>query len=273
MDAETTRRIEIPGGALAVEIRGADDGLPVLLVHGFPFSRRMWEPQLDALTGFRLIAPDLRGHGASPVGDGQYAIDLFVDDVIALLDALGVERVVGCGLSMGGYVLLRALEREPERFQGAVLCDTRSEADTDEARLRRVAAVRRIRAAGPRAFAQEFVPGVVAPSTLREKPEVVERIREIVAANPVRGMVGAQLAMAARTDTSGALPGIRVPTLVVVGEHDEITPPEGAREMARRIPGAGFTVIPAAAHLPNLENPRDFTHALGSFLEGLQAPP
>ena len=265
------RRIEVDGTELAVVEMGPDEGLPVVLIHGFPFSHRMWAPQLRALSDdARLVAYDIRGHGQSPVGDGQYAIELFVDDLVALLDHLGIERAVGCGLSMGGYVLLRALEREPHRFRGAVLCDTRSEADSDEGRLKRVAAVRKLRSAGPSAYADDFLPGVLAPETLEARPEVVRAVRKMIEANPVKGMVGAQLAMAARTDTTDALGGLEVPTLVVVGEGDTLTPPETARRMARRIPGAGVTVISRAGHLSNLENPGEFNAALRLFLEGLE---
>lgn len=265
-------RIQVGDTTLAVVEMGPGDGLPVVFIHGFPFSHRMWAPQLRALSDdFRLAAYDLRGHGESPVGDGQYTIEFFADDLIGVLDHLELERAVVCGLSMGGYVLLRALEREPGRFRGAVLCDTRSEADSDEGRLKRVAAIRALRTEGPGAYAERFLPGVLSPETLESRPEVVRAVRTMIEANPVEGMVGAQIAMAARTDTTGALARIEVPTLVVVGEDDELTPPGTAREMARRIPGAGVTVIPLAGHVSNLENPDAFNEALRPFLEGLDA--
>lgn len=264
-------RIQVGDTTLAVMEVGPDDGLPVVFIHGFPFSHRMWEPQLRALSDdFRLVAYDIRGHGESPVGDGQYTMEFFVDDLIGVLDHLEIERAVGCGLSMGGYVLLRAMERQPGRFRAAVLCDTRSEADTDEGRLKRVAAIRRLRREGREAYAGSFLPGVLAPQTLDARPEVVAAVRAMIEANPVEGMVGAQIAMAARTDTTGALERMEVPTLVVVGEGDELTPPGTAREMARRIPGAGVTVISRAGHLSNLENPEEFNEALRPFLEGLE---
>lgn len=267
----TTRQVEVGGGTLAVVEAGPEDGRPVVLIHGFPFSHRMWEPQLRPLSDeFRLVAYDIRGHGESPVGDGQYTIEFFVDDLFGLLDGLGIEEVVGCGLSMGGYVLLRALEREPERFGGVVLCDTRSEADTDEGRLKRVAAIRTLRSEGAAGYAEAFLPKVLAPETLDARPEVVAAVREMIEANPVEGMVGAQLAMAARTDTTDVLGRIEAPTLVIVGERDELTPPGTAREMARRIAGAGVTVVSRAGHLSNLENPGEFNEALRLFLEGLE---
>lgn len=265
------RSVDVGDQTLAVVDVGPEDALPVVFIHGFPFSHRMWEPQLRAFSDdFRLVAYDIRGHGQSPVGDGQYTIELFVDDLFGLLDRLEIEEVVGCGLSMGGYVLLRALEREPERFGGVVLCDTRSEADTDEGRLKRVAAIRALKGEGASAYADTFLPLVLAPETLDARPEIVAAVREMIAANPVEGMVGAQIAMAARTDTTDLLRQIEAPTLVIVGERDELTPPATAREMAQRIPGAGVTVVSRAGHLSNLENPDGFNDALRPFLEGLR---
>ncbi|MBW3534741.1 MAG: alpha/beta hydrolase, partial [Gemmatimonadetes bacterium] len=136
-------RVEVEGVGLEVAIAGPEDAPAVVFLHGFPLSHRMWEPQMRTLEGrWRVVAPDLRGMGASDSGDGQYGMDVYVDDLFAVLDRLGPGEVVGCGLSMGGYVLLRALEREPGRFRAAVLADTRSTPDDDEGRLKRVAAMR-----------------------------------------------------------------------------------------------------------------------------------
>src|SRR5512135_2423281 len=117
---------------------GPPSAMPVVFIHGFPFSHEMWQPQLEAVgKRHRAIAYDVRGHGGSFAGDGQYTIEGHVDDLLGLLDTLKIKKTVIVGLSMGGYIALRALERNPERFRAAVLCDTRSEADTDEGKLRR----------------------------------------------------------------------------------------------------------------------------------------
>ncbi|MCH7865447.1 MAG: alpha/beta fold hydrolase [Proteobacteria bacterium] len=131
-------KIEINGHRLNYREQGPPDGLPVVFIHGFPFNHRTWDPQLKALPdNCRGVAYDVRGHGESDVGDGQYSVEFFVDDLLGLMDHLAIEQAVVCGLSMGGYIALRALERHPNRFQGLVLCDTRSTPDTDQVRVER----------------------------------------------------------------------------------------------------------------------------------------
>jgi pimeloyl-ACP methyl ester carboxylesterase len=264
-------RVQVDGAQLHVHLRGPADAPPVLLLHGFPLSGAMWEGQLHWLAQkWRVIVPDLRGHGQSDVGDGQYAIDFFVDDVFAALDAVAPQRaVVGCGLSMGGYVLLRAVEREPERFSALVLADTRAESDPDAGRLKRLDAVRKIRKDGMAGYAEAFISGGLGKTTLAERPKVVDALRAIITDNSGTGMVGAQLAMAGRTDTTHILPTIKVPTLVVVGEEDTLTPPDVARAMADRIPGARYALIPQVGHMTPMEDPGAFNDALRAFLETL----
>jgi 3-oxoadipate enol-lactonase len=263
-------KADINDHAMNYLIKGPGDGLPVVFIHGFPFNQRMWEPQLAALPSrFRAIAYDVRGHGESGVGDGQYTVELFVDDLMGILDYLDVSRAVICGLSMGGYITLRAVERHPERFLGMILCDTRSEADTDEARLKRAATIQSVRAHGVRVFAEDFLKAVLAPQTLEAHPEVVEKVRDMIIGNNSLGICGTLLTLAARTDTTPSLPSMNLPALVLVGEHDALTPPDSARRLQANLPQAQLVVIPNAAHLSNLENPAAFNEALLSFLNSL----
>jgi 3-oxoadipate enol-lactonase len=244
----------------------------VVFLHGFPFSHAMWAPQLEHLVDrYRVVAYDLRGMGQSEVGDGQYTIESYVDDLVALLDHLGEERVVVCGLSMGGYVALRAVEREPERIRGLILADTRSGADTDEGRIGRADSIRALKRQGLTPFIESFLPKVLGPSTLGTRPAVIAAVEEMVKNQRVTGLAGALLAMAARTDTTESLHAIRVPTLVLVGEEDTLTPPAQSREIAARIPDAELQVIPSAGHLSNLENPKAFNAALTTYLDRLDA--
>lgn len=267
-------RVEVDGVGLNVALRGPEGAPAVVFLHGFPLSHRMWEPQMRTLEArWRIVAPDLRGMGGSDVGDGQYAIDLYADDLFAVLDHLGLADVVACGLSMGGYVLLRALEREPGRFRAAVLADTRSTADDDEARLKRVAAVRALKRKGAETYARQFVEIVLGRTTLAERPELVDWVRATIAAADVLGLSGAQLAMAARTDTTDVLAGLDIPVLVVVGKEDELTPRDLAGDMADALPDGRLAVIPRAGHLSNLENPEAFDRALVRFLEEVAPPP
>jgi 3-oxoadipate enol-lactonase len=248
--------------------RGIPQGLPVVFIHGFPFNHTMWAPQMLALPNeYRAIAFDVRGHGDSDVGDGIYSIEFFVDDLIALLDHLVLKQVVLCGLSMGGYIALRAIERHPERCQGLILCDTRSEADSNEGKVKRSASIKAIKADGVKAFAEGFVKAVFAPQTFQTNPAAVDTIKKSIEANSPLGICGALLALAARTDTTASLAAIKVPTLILVGEYDTLTPVSAAQAMHEKIVGSELTVIPNAAHMSNIENPEAFNAALIKFLK------
>jgi len=249
---------------------GDPSGTPVVLIHGFPFSQAMWKPQVEALSAkYRVITYDVRGHGESEVGDGQYMIEFFVDDFFGLLDHLNIEKAAVVGISMGGYIALRAIERNPERFRALVLCDTRSEADTNEVKLKRAASIKTVKAQGVKVFAEEFVRSVFAPQTFQTNPDAVNFIKDIIERNSPIGICGTLLALASRTDTTAVLPNITVPTLVLVGEQDTLTPPSAAQAMKEKIPNAELHIILNAAHISNLENLKVFNSVLLKFLEGL----
>jgi pimeloyl-ACP methyl ester carboxylesterase len=249
---------------------GDRNRMPVVFLHGFPFSHEMWKPQLDVVGGqFRAIAYDLRGHGRSFTGDGQFTIEGHVDDLIDLLDALAITQTVIVGLSMGGYVALRALERNPDRFRAAVLCDTRSEADGNEGKLKRFTAMAAVKRTGSAVFADSFVKNVFAAETFTRNPEAVECIRTIIRRTSELSIAGTLVALASRTDTIESLSGITIPTLILVGELDVTTPPEASRAMHARIRRSELHVIPGAAHMSNMENPGIFNSHLMSFLKRL----
>jgi 3-oxoadipate enol-lactonase len=246
---------------------GPANGLPVVFLHGFPFNHTMWLEQLRAINGFcRAVAYDVKGHGMSDVGDGQYSVEAHADDLLALLDALHIEKTVIAGLSMGGYIALRALEKNPERFLAAVLCDTRSEADTDKAREGRFAGIRTVKREGSAVFADNFVKAIFSEASFSKKPDAVRRIHRMIEATPPLSIAGTLLALASRTDTTASLDHIQVPTLILVGENDAVTPVEAARKMHERIRGSELHVIPGAGHMSNLENPEAFNDRLIPFL-------
>jgi len=239
----------------------------VVFIHGFPFSHAMWNRQVDLLKDdHRVIAYDLRGHGSSGVGDGQYALEFFVDDLIGILDHLKIARATLCGLSIGGYIALRAVERNPERVEGLILCDTQSGPDSNEAKLKRAAAIKAVRTGGVDAYAEGLVKVLFAPQSFTTKADVVEGIKGIIRSTSPTGICGTLLALAGRTDTTPSLSAIRVPTCIIVGEHDAITPPRLSEEMHGKIPGSEIRVVPGAAHLSNLENPDAFDKVLVDFL-------
>jgi 3-oxoadipate enol-lactonase len=265
---EVYMKISINNSIINCTDNARSQGLPIIFIHGFPFSLEMWKPQLSELSaGFRLISYDIRGHGASAVGDGQYTIDLFADDLIALIDYLSIKRPVLCGLSMGGYIALRTFERHPERIGGLILCDTKSESDTNEAKTKRFATMKIIKESGIDLFAGEFVKSVFCENTFSHKPEIVDEAIQIIRRNSPLGICGAILALASRTDTTQILPSINVPTCIVAGEHDRLTPPAVAESMHKVIPGSKMHVVPNAGHMCNIENSGEFNNILLSFLK------
>lgn len=264
-------KIKLNGIDINYTERGLPQGLPVVFLHGFPFNHTMWEPQMKALpNNIRAITFDIRGHGESDVAEGQYTIELFVDDLIALLDHLVIEKAVVCGLSMGGYIALRGVERHPERFRALVLCDTRSEADPDAGKIKRSATIRAIRNHGVTPFAETFLRAVFAERSFETHLQAVGAIKAAITANSPVGICGTAIALAARTDTTHSLREITIPTLILVGEHDALTPPSASRAMHEAITGSEFHIIPHAAHMSNLENSPEFNKHLLAFLNKIR---
>jgi YbgC/YbaW family acyl-CoA thioester hydrolase len=263
--SEPSDRMTVNGVSLAVELRGS--GPAVLFVHGFPLDRNVWRHQLDTLTGFRRIAPDLRGMGRSDAPDLGYSMATYAEDLVALLDALGEGQVVLCGLSLGGYVAFEFLRRWRERVRGLILLDTRAEADSAEGRRARDTLIGRVREQGAIAAAEAMLPRFFTPQV---SADIIERVRTTILETPVAGLVGALSAMRERPDSTpllGTLTGI--PTLILVGAEDAITPPAIAQGMAAAIPGARLMEIPGAGHLPVIEQPVPTTRAILKFLQSL----
>lgn len=250
--------------------RGMPQGLPVVFIHGFPFNHEMWKPQINIMpNNIYVIAYDVRGHGLSDAGDGQFTLELFVDDLIALLDHLHIEKAVLCGLSMGGYIALRTFERHPDRVCGLILSDTKSEPDSDTAKIKRAGTIKAVKAAGVRAFAEDFVKAIFWEKTFERNPSIITFIKNIICENSSKGICGTLLALASRTDTTAALASIHIPTCIIVGEHDTLTPPSDAQTMHTRITGSELHILPQAAHMSNLENTQDFNERIIPFLKKL----
>lgn len=244
----------------------------LLLVHGFPFHSGMWRPQLDEPPpGWRVIAPDLPGFGASPLTGDTLTMDDAADALAELLGSLGVRRAVVCGLSMGGYISFALFRRHPNLVRALVLCDTKAGADGEAARKARHAGVARVTAEGTAGFVDDMLPKLLSPHTRRRQPEVEESLRDIMTAAPAESVAAALRGLAARPDSAPLLQAIMVPTQVIVGSDDEITPVVEAQFLARGIRGALLTIVPDAGHVPNLENPASFNRTLHSFLATLPA--
>lgn len=244
-------------------------GTPLLLVHGFPLNLEMWRPQIDALGATRrIIAPDLKGAGESegPDDAGAYTMDSYADELRGLLDELDVDKVVLAGLSMGGYVAFAFLRKYPEMVAGLVLADTRAEADPPEGVEKRSAQQKQVAAEGTAGLIEGLTNALLSDSTKTNRPEVVSTVHQVMD-NPARSFVGELEAMKQRPDSTDGLAAIGVPTLIIVGEKDAITPPDAARKMHEHIGGSRLVVIPEVGHLSNLESPQEFNDALADFLK------
>jgi 3-oxoadipate enol-lactonase len=259
----------VRGIEMAYEDEGS--GPAVVLLHGYPFNRSMWREQRDALSQkYRVIAPDLRGHGETPPSNEPATMEEMARDVAALLDELGIERVALGGLSMGGYVTLAFYRRFPLRVRALILADTRSQADTEEARRNREEQAKKILEEGMQSIAEDFLKKVLTPATISDKPETVALVREMILQTDPQGAANALRGMAARHDQTEFLEDIIAPTLILVGSEDQLTPPTDAELMRREIRGSRLEIIEGASHLSNLERPAEFNHALKSFLDALQ---
>jgi pimeloyl-ACP methyl ester carboxylesterase len=258
-----------------MDLAYADEGPGpvVILLHGFPLSRAMWEGQLSGIgSTYRVIAPDLRGHGESPVPDGIYTMDEMADDVVELLETLEISGpVVVGGLSMGGYVALSLAARYPTRVRALILMDTRAAADTPEVAQGREATARAVIAADSAAPAvSALLPRLFSKTTFEQRPERVEPIKAAMEKTAPQGIAGALRGMAVRPDRRAELPKIVVPTLVLVGEDDAITPLAEVRSMFEAIPTARLVVIPQAGHVAPYENPAVANDAILQFLTSLE---
>ena len=259
--------ITLPDGhSLNVETRG--EGPPLLLVHGFPLNHTMWSDQLaDLASDFRLVAPDLRGFGQSGVvTDESITMDRFADDLNDLLDALDIdEPVIYCGLSMGGYIGFRFVEKYADRLRGLILCDTRPEADSEQAVRNRHGLAKKVLRAGTETAIEAMLPKLVSDKTNAENPGVVERLQTMIANTPRESIAAALCGMAERPDSTPLLSQIKVPTLVICGEEDILTPPDVMRAMADRIPASRYVEIPQAGHMAPMEDPIAVNAAIREF--------
>ncbi len=253
-----------PGVDIAYDDVGT--GLAVVFLHGFPHNRTLWAPQVGALmTRARCIAPDLRGFGESEIS-GPYSMGRYADDVIAVLDALQIERAVIAGLSMGGYVAFEIWRRYRDRVRALILADTRPGADTEAAKEKRREMIALVRAKGSGAVADAQITGMVGRTTRERHPDIADAVHRMLTMAPVEGVVGALEAMIDRPDSTPTLATIDVPTLIIVGEEDVLTPPPEARAMHARIPGSRLEILEGAGHVSNVERSAAFNHVASEFL-------
>jgi pimeloyl-ACP methyl ester carboxylesterase len=236
----------------------------VVLLHAFPMHAGMWRPQIEVLSRrFRVIAPDVRGFGASGEPPVVLPISTIAEDVWHLLDTLGISKVVVCGLSLGGYVAFELYRRAPEVFGGLVLADTRATADTPEGREGREAIAQAAHARGMTWVADDSIPKLLRAG---HDPAVGAEVRRIILDGTPAAVAAVQRGMALRADSTATLATIEVPTLVLVGGQDAVTPPSVVEPMAKAIPGATMQILEGAGHLANLDAPDAFTAAIERFV-------
>ena len=268
------RTVDVDGQKMMVWQRGPVDGIPIVMVHGFPLDHSMWSNQIDGLDPegerFRIICPDLFGCGQSDTIEDATSMEQISDQLASMLDKLGVnQKVVFCGLSMGGYVGWQFLQRHGDRVSHLIACNTRASGDSEEAALGRKRMSTSVVLMGIQPIADAMMLTLFysggAPSD--EDKEKRKQINKAIASTEVQTIAKLQLAMAARPDMTGFLSQIDVPTLIISGRHDTITPVEEMQAMADAIAGSTFVCIENAAHLTPLENGQEFNQAVRDFLK------
>jgi 3-oxoadipate enol-lactonase len=253
---------------ISYEVLG--NGPAVVLLHPFPANHGIWMPVAESLAGrYRCILPDLRGHGDSPPGPGPTTMEKHAADVLRVCDDAEVGRAVFAGVSIGGYVLFEFWRRHRERVAALILCDTRAQADTDEGRRNRLQSAEDVQKHGPAPFLDTMMEKLVGASTRRNRPDIATEARAMMYRMPVAGIVAVQQGMAARPDSIPTLKTIDVPTLVLVGDEDTLTPPADAELMQRNISGSRLQVVPAAGHYAVFEQPDFAKRVIRQFLDGL----
>jgi pimeloyl-ACP methyl ester carboxylesterase len=260
-------RIDVRGSAMSYDDTGGA-GTPLVLVHGFPLDRRIWAAQARGLADLaRVIVPDLPGFGESPAASGATSMDTYAGSVAGLLGALGVERAVIGGVSMGGYVAMAFHRRFAHRVQGLVFVATRAGPDSSEGRTARDAAAALARTEGVGAVAAQMIGRMLTPETARADPALRSSLLELMSAQAVEGVVAALAAMRDRPDSAPSNERIAVPTLVVCGAKDTLIPPKESEAIRDGVRGSRLTTIADAAHLPNYEQPEAFNRAVREFLK------
>lgn len=266
--------VHLTHGDVAYVDRG--QGAPVVLVHGFPLDHTMWSAQIDALAPLaRVIAPDLRGFGRSPLGEVDpsrgISMEQYADELAELLDALRLgEPIVLAGFSMGGYITWQFVRKFPDRLRALVQCDTRAVADTEEGRAGRIKMADNVAEWGSARVAEMMGPKLFAPRTFETRPDVVATVRRVVERTAPAAIAAAQRGMAARPDVRALLPTIDLPTLILVGEADALSPPAEMRSIADAIANARFVEVPAAGHMTTIENPQAVCQHLIQFFNSLR---
>ncbi len=247
-----------------------EGGIPIIFLHGYPFDKTMWHGQIDFLkTSHRAIACDIRGFGKSKDEESTLSIDLFGDDLMQFMDQLNIDKAIICGLSMGGYLALNVMKRFPSHFEALILCDTQCIADTTEGKEKRYKTIEEIEAEGVTNFNEGFIKKVFHKDSIKNKTKLVEQLRNVVFTNSKNIITKGFAALAEHSETCSSLSKISIPTLIICGREDQVTPLAQSEFMNKNIKGSILHIIDNAGHVSNLEQPKEFNKYLGDFLTDL----
>ncbi|MDX1436921.1 MAG: alpha/beta hydrolase [Anaerolineales bacterium] len=263
--------MKVNANGVELHYEQAGTGPPLVLVHGFPLNSGIWTPQLDGLAPVaRVIAPDLRGHGRSPSVPGPYSMDLFADDIAAMLDELHIsEPIILGGLSMGGYIAFAFFRRHRKRLRALILAATRAGEDTPDGKTGRENAAAQVEAQGISPIVQGMLPKMLAPDTFLKSPSVVDQTRRIMEQNSKESYLGDLYGMRDRPDSNATLGEIDLRTLVIHGAEDQLLPVLEAEATHAGIEGSELVVLPGSGHMLNLEQPALFNRAVADFISSL----
>jgi 3-oxoadipate enol-lactonase len=266
MTTITEKKVKVNGVHICYNEYGSG-GDTIIFIHGFPFNKSMWEEQARALSNkHRVIAFDIRGFGNSEPGSEKFSIDLFAGDLLALIDALDGKKVIACGLSMGGYVLMNAVGRSPEKFSKLIFADTQCIADSEEGKEKRFKTIDKVNSEGLEAFADGYVQNVFARTSLENKKNTVGLAKKMITTTQQKIVTETLKALAERKESCNNLKQVKIPTLIICGSEDAVTPLSQSELLNNAISGSTVKIIKGAGHMSNLEEPEVFNEALKDFI-------
>lgn len=258
-------------------VRMSGSGPILLMAHGFPFDAQLYDPVLERLSKrFTCVVPNLRGFGSTKLGANgrnQYGVPRvkmgrYADDLAILVSEIQCqyklrgEKIVLCGLSMGGYISLAFVRRRPDWLAGLVFCDSNATPDSPEKARSRMELADSITQLEIQNLADRTIQSVLAPCTIKNKPSVVSAMKEMIMRQSPEAIAAGSRGMAVRSDSTETLAQIEAPTLVLGGQYDALSTPESLDLIAQQIPNATRATIPDAGHVPPMENPDAFVDAL-----------
>lgn len=251
-------------GLQIYEFEGA--GTPLIFVHAFPLNGKMWKEQWEYFKDkYQVISYDVRGLGESRSINNQFTMEKYVDDFLSIINLFEFDKVIACGLSMGGYILLRSYLKSPDKFKALILADTKAERDDDNSLINRSNVINNILDGKRNEFIKSFIQKLISKKSY-ENHQIKNFIESIVQENTDEGICGAQLALGTRTNTIDHLKSFNVPSLIMVGEDDELTPLSSSEKMHKLIKGSELKIIKDSGHLSNIENPEVFNAYVDEFL-------